>query len=57
MVGSFFGAFLGFPALPLLARNTVIQTFPAVSQFWKYPPDAFLKEPAYSRDYPPCRHC
>ncbi len=37
--------------------NTVIQTFPAVSQFWKYPPDAFLKEPVYSRDYPPCKHC
>jgi branched-chain amino acid transport system substrate-binding protein len=37
--------------------NTVIHTFPAVSQFWKYPPDAFLKEPVYSRDHPPCRHC
>jgi len=37
--------------------NTVIHTFPAVSQFWKYPPDAFLKDPVYSRDYPPCRSC
>jgi branched-chain amino acid transport system substrate-binding protein len=37
--------------------NTVIHTFPAVSQFWKYPPDAFLKEPVYDRNHPPCRHC
>ncbi len=37
--------------------NTVIHTFPAVSQFWKYPPEEFLKQPVYSRDYPPCRHC
>jgi branched-chain amino acid transport system substrate-binding protein len=37
--------------------NTVIHTFPAVSQFWKYQPDAFLKNPVYSRDYPPCKSC
>jgi branched-chain amino acid transport system substrate-binding protein len=37
--------------------NTVIHTFPAVSQFWKYKPDAFLKDPVYSRDYPPCKAC
>ena len=37
--------------------NTVIQTFPAVSQFWKYPPEEFLKQPVYSRDFPPCKHC
>jgi branched-chain amino acid transport system substrate-binding protein len=37
--------------------NTVIHTFPAVSQFWKYPPEQFLKDPVYSRDYPSCRHC
>jgi branched-chain amino acid transport system substrate-binding protein len=45
---------LVFWPLRLLARNTVIHTFPAVSQFWKYPPDTFLKEPVYSRDYPAC---
>jgi branched-chain amino acid transport system substrate-binding protein len=38
-------------------QNTVIQTFPAVSQFWKYNPEEFLKQPVYSRDFPPCRHC
>lgn len=37
--------------------NTVIHTVPAVSQFWKYPPEEFLKQPVYSRDYPPCKHC
>ncbi len=38
-------------------QNTVIHTFPNVSQFWTYKPDEFLKQPVYSRDYPPCKHC
>lgn len=38
-------------------QNTVIHTFPAVSQFWKYSPEEYLKQPLYTRDYPPCRHC
>jgi len=38
-------------------QNTVIHTFPAVSQFWTYKPDEFLRNPVYSRDYPPCKHC
>jgi branched-chain amino acid transport system substrate-binding protein len=38
-------------------QNTVIYTYPAVSQFWKYNPEEYLKLPAYSRDYPPCTHC
>ena len=38
-------------------QNTVIHTFPAVSQFWRYKPEDFLKEPVYSRDYPPCKLC
>ena len=37
--------------------NTVIHTYPAVSQFWNFKPDEFLKQPVYSRDYPPCKHC
>jgi len=37
--------------------NTVIETFQAVSQFWKYAPEEFLKQPVYSRDFPPCKHC
>jgi branched-chain amino acid transport system substrate-binding protein len=38
-------------------QNTVIHTYPAVSQFWTYTPEEFLKQPVYSRDFPACRHC
>jgi len=38
-------------------QNTVIHTFPNVSQFWTWKPEDYLKQPAYSRDYPPCKHC
>ena len=37
--------------------NTVIKTYPNVGQFWTYGKEAFLKQPVYSRDYPPCRYC
>jgi branched-chain amino acid transport system substrate-binding protein len=37
--------------------NTVIKTYPAVGQFWTYGKDAFLKQPVYSRDFPPCKYC
>jgi len=35
----------------------VIKTYPNVGQFWKYPKAEFLKQPVYSRDYPPCKYC
>jgi branched-chain amino acid transport system substrate-binding protein len=38
-------------------QNTVIYTYPAVTQFWKYDPQEFLRQPVYSRDFPPCRYC
>ncbi len=38
-------------------QNSVIATFPNVSQFWKYNPEEYLKLPLYVRDYPPCKHC
>ena len=38
-------------------QNTVIATFPAVGQFWKYNPDEYLKLPLYTRDQPPCKFC
>jgi branched-chain amino acid transport system substrate-binding protein len=38
-------------------QNTVIQTFPKISQFWTYKPEDYLKNPVYSRDFPPCKHC
>jgi branched-chain amino acid transport system substrate-binding protein len=36
--------------------NTVIQTYPNVSQFWTYDPKEFLKNPVYSRDFPPAKY-
>jgi len=38
-------------------QNTVIVTINAVSQFWKYTPEEFLKQPLYTRDVPPCKAC
>ncbi|HVZ53468.1 MAG TPA: ABC transporter substrate-binding protein [Pseudolabrys sp.] len=37
--------------------NVVIKTYPHVSQFWTFGKDAFLKQPVYSRDFPPCKFC
>ena len=37
--------------------NTVVHTFPAVSQFWKYKPEEFLKQPVYDRNFPACKYC
>ncbi len=37
--------------------NTVVKTYPKVSQYWTYGKEAFLKQPVYSRDFPPCTHC
>jgi len=36
--------------------NEVIHTYPNVSQFWTYKPEAFLKNPVYSRDFPPAKN-
>ena len=38
-------------------QNTVIFTYPMVSQFWKYDPETYMKQPAYTKDYPPCKNC
>jgi branched-chain amino acid transport system substrate-binding protein len=32
--------------------NTIVDTVPDVSQFWKYDPKQFMSSPPYSRDYP-----
>ena len=37
--------------------NTVIKTYPKVSQFWTYGKDKFLAQPVYDRDFPPCKFC
>jgi branched-chain amino acid transport system substrate-binding protein len=36
--------------------NTVIKTYPDVSQFWTYEEKAFLANPVYARDYPPAKN-
>jgi branched-chain amino acid transport system substrate-binding protein len=36
--------------------NTIIKTYPNVSQFWTYDEKAFLANPVYSRDYPPAKN-
>ncbi len=37
--------------------NTVIKTYPKVSQFWTYGKEKFLAQPVYDRDFPPCKNC
>ncbi len=34
-----------------LLWNVPVQTFQGVSQFWKFSPDQYLKQPVYSRDF------
>jgi branched-chain amino acid transport system substrate-binding protein len=37
--------------------NTVIKTYPHVSQFWTYGKEKFLAQPVYSREFPACKYC
>src|SRR5689334_4475812 len=36
--------------------NTIIKTYPQVSQFWTYDPAQFVTQPPFSRDYPPSKN-
>ena len=38
-------------------QNTVLETYPMVTQFWTYDPETYMKSPVYSRDNPPCKYC
>ena len=38
-------------------QNTIIETYPMATQFFKFDPEAYLKLPVYGRDYPPCKYC
>jgi branched-chain amino acid transport system substrate-binding protein len=38
-------------------QNTVIHTYPNVSQFWTYNRGEYLKLPPYDRNNPPCKFC
>jgi branched-chain amino acid transport system substrate-binding protein len=37
--------------------NTVIKTYPKVSQFWTEGKAKFMAHPVYDRNYPPCKFC
>src|SRR5205807_8781928 len=36
--------------------NTILKTYPQVSQFWTYDPAQFVTQPTFSRDYPPSKN-
>ena len=36
--------------------NAIVKTYPDVSQFWTYNQEEFLKNPVYSRDFPPSKN-
>jgi branched-chain amino acid transport system substrate-binding protein len=38
-------------------QNSVIYTYPNVSQFWTYDKGDYLKTPPYDRNSPPCKFC
>src|SRR6267142_824352 len=38
-------------------QNTVIHTYPNVSQFWTYNREEYLKAPVYDRNNPACKFC
>lgn len=45
----------GYPKAELW--NVVLKTYPQVGQFWNLNKEEYLKQPVYSRDYPPCKNC
>jgi branched-chain amino acid transport system substrate-binding protein len=45
----------GYPEAELW--NTVVKTYENVGQYWTYSKEAFLAQPVYSREFPPCKHC
>ena len=36
--------------------NTIVKTYPQVSQFWIYDPGKFVTQPVFSRDFPPSKY-
>jgi branched-chain amino acid transport system substrate-binding protein len=36
--------------------NTIIKTYPQVSQFWTYDPNKAIAQPVFSRDFPPSQY-
>jgi branched-chain amino acid transport system substrate-binding protein len=33
-----------------------LKTYPQVSQFWTYDPKQFVRQPVFSRDFPPSKY-
>jgi branched-chain amino acid transport system substrate-binding protein len=38
-------------------QSKIIYTYPKVSQFWHWNQSEYLKQPSYSKDWPPCKFC
>ncbi len=38
-------------------QNIVVDKYPNVTQFWNYEPSDYLKQPPFTREYPPCKNC
>lgn len=36
--------------------NTILKTYPQVSQFWTYDPATFVTQPIFSREFPPSKY-
>jgi branched-chain amino acid transport system substrate-binding protein len=36
--------------------NTIVKTYPQVSQFWTYDPKQFIEQPVFSREFPPSKN-
>src|SRR6476620_2686535 len=36
--------------------NTIVKTYPQVSQFWTFDPKQFIQQPVFSRDFPPSKY-
>ena len=41
----------------LTTDEPVVKTYKNVGQYWKYNKADFLKQPVYSRTFPPCKYC
>ena len=35
-------------------RNSIVKTYPHVSEFWTFDPEQYQKNPPYDRDHPSC---
>jgi branched-chain amino acid transport system substrate-binding protein len=57
MVAKLDGYPLDFMNKGTMKWNMVIDTIPNVSQFWKWDPEEYMKQPTYTQNYPECKYC